>query len=51
VTEHIVFSGGAQAYLAYAYNPMVSYLFSWTAISILKPGSNAIIALIFGSVA
>ncbi|KIM24009.1 hypothetical protein M408DRAFT_332062 [Serendipita vermifera MAFF 305830] len=44
----IPLSGGAQAYLAYAYNPIVSYLFSWTAISVLKPGSNAIIALIFG---
>ncbi|CAG7846043.1 b(0,+)-type amino acid transporter 1 Short=b(0,+)AT1; AltName: Full=Glycoprotein-associated amino acid transporter b0,+AT1; AltName: Full=Solute carrier family 7 member 9 [Serendipita indica DSM 11827] len=44
----IPLSGGAQAYLAYAYHPIVSYLFSWTAISVLKPGSNAIIALIFG---
>ncbi|KDQ18122.1 hypothetical protein BOTBODRAFT_29449 [Botryobasidium botryosum FD-172 SS1] len=44
----IPLNGGAQAYLAYAYNPLVSYLFTWTAITALKPGSNAIIALIFG---
>ncbi|KZT58955.1 amino acid transporter [Calocera cornea HHB12733] len=44
----IPLNGGAQAYLAYAYNPVVSFLFSWTAISVLKPGGNAIIALIFG---
>ncbi|KAG8786809.1 hypothetical protein FRC15_010628 [Serendipita sp. 397] len=44
----IPLSGGAQAYLSYAYHPIVSYLFSWTAISVLKPASNAIIAVIFG---
>ena len=43
----IPLNGGAQAYLAYAYNPLVSYLFTWTAIAALKPGSNGIIALIF----
>ncbi|KAI6028748.1 amino acid permease-domain-containing protein [Pisolithus orientalis] len=30
-----------------AYGPLVSYLFAWTAISALKPGSNAVISLIF----
>lgn len=40
-------SGGAQAYLAYAYGPLMSYLFTWTSIA-LKPGSNAVIGLIFG---
>ncbi|EJU05603.1 L-methionine transporter [Dacryopinax primogenitus] len=44
----IPLNGGAQAYLAYAYNPVVSFMFSWTAIAVLKPGGNAIIALIFG---
>ncbi|KAG8833528.1 hypothetical protein FRC17_010560 [Serendipita sp. 399] len=44
----IPLSGGAQAYLSYAYHPIASYLFSWTAISVLKPASNAIIAVIFG---
>ncbi|TEB36352.1 L-methionine transporter [Coprinellus micaceus] len=40
-------NGGAQAYLAYAYGPLTSYLFAWTAIIALKPGGNAVIALIF----
>ncbi|KLO13529.1 L-methionine transporter [Schizopora paradoxa] len=40
-------NGGAQAYLAYAYSPLVSYLFAWTAIAALKPGGNGVIALIF----
>lgn len=40
-------NGGAQAYLQYSYGPLVSYLFAWTAISALKPGGNAVIALIF----
>ncbi|WOO85533.1 Cystine/glutamate transporter [Vanrija pseudolonga] len=44
----IPLSGGAQAYLAYAYGPMASYLYTWSAVSTLKPGSGAIIALIFG---
>ncbi|KAG8967142.1 hypothetical protein FRC03_010615 [Tulasnella sp. 419] len=44
----IPISGGPQAYLAYAYNPLVSFLYSWTAITALKPGGGAIIALIFG---
>lgn len=35
----IPLNGGAQAYLAYAYGPLVSYLFAWTAISALKPGA------------
>ena len=33
-------NGGAQAYLAYAYGPLVSYLFAWTAIIALKPGQS-----------
>ncbi|KAJ6630836.1 L-methionine transporter [Mycena sp. CBHHK59/15] len=40
-------NGGAQAYLAYAYGPLISYLFAWTAIIALKPGGNAVISLIF----
>jgi len=40
-------NGGAQAYLAYAYGPLMSYLFTWTSIA-LKPGANAVIGLIFG---
>jgi len=34
----IPLNGGPQAYLAYAYGPLVSYLFAWTAIIALKPG-------------
>jgi amino acid transporter len=37
----IPLNGGAQAYLAYSYGPLVSYLFAWTAISALKPGVYA----------
>lgn len=44
----IPLNGGAQAYLAYAYGPLISYLYTWTALSLLKPCSAAIIALIFG---
>ena len=40
-------NGGAQAYLAYIYNPMVSYLFAWTTITAIKPGSSSVKALIF----
>ncbi|KAH9926198.1 amino acid permease-domain-containing protein [Fomitopsis serialis] len=40
-------NGGAQAYLQYAYGPLVAYLFAWTAISALRPGGNAVISLIF----
>ncbi|KAG8217912.1 L-methionine transporter, partial [Butyriboletus roseoflavus] len=43
----IPLDGGAQAYLSYAYGPLISYLFAWTAISALKPGGNAAISLIF----
>jgi amino acid transporter len=32
-------NGGAQAYLSYAYGPLISYLFAWTAIIALKPGT------------
>lgn len=43
----IPLNGGAQAYLAYAYNPLTSYLFAWTAITVVKPGGNGVIALVF----
>jgi amino acid transporter len=35
----IPLNGGAQAYLAYSYGPLVSFLFAWTAIIALKPGT------------
>ncbi|KZT66268.1 hypothetical protein DAEQUDRAFT_715307 [Daedalea quercina L-15889] len=40
-------NGGAQAYLNYAYGPLVAYLFAWTAIIVLSPGGNAVISLVF----
>ncbi|KAI0275346.1 amino acid/polyamine transporter I [Gloeopeniophorella convolvens] len=40
-------NGGAQAYLAYTYGPLVSYLFTWTAILLLSPGTKAVISLVF----
>ena len=40
-------NGGAQAYLAYAYGPLMSYLYTWTSM-VLKPGSVGVIGLIFG---
>ena len=44
----IPLNGGAQAYLNYSFGPLAAYLFAWTAITALKPGSGAIIAIIFG---
>jgi amino acid transporter len=32
-------NGGAQAYLSYAYGPLISYLYAWTAIIALRPGT------------
>ncbi|KZP19453.1 L-methionine transporter [Athelia psychrophila] len=43
----IPLNGGPQAYLAYAYGPLASYLYAFTAILAIKPGSNAVVALIF----
>ncbi|KAI9574243.1 amino acid permease-domain-containing protein [Boletus coccyginus] len=43
----IPLDGGPQAYLSYAYGPLISYLFAWTSISALIPGGNAAISLIF----
>lgn len=39
-------NGGAQAYLAYAYGPLMSYLFTLGSL-VLKPAANAVISLIF----
>jgi amino acid transporter len=40
-SSSIPLNGGAQAYLAYAYGPLVAYLFAWTAIAALKPGLSS----------
>lgn len=41
-------NGGAQAYLATIFGEWAGFLFAWDAVVVLKPGSAAIIALIFG---
>ncbi|KAJ4463242.1 hypothetical protein C8J55DRAFT_567786 [Lentinula edodes] len=33
-------NGGAQGYLAYAYGPLLAYLFAWTEIIALRPGGD-----------
>ncbi|KAL9615919.1 MAG: hypothetical protein Q9160_009145 [Pyrenula sp. 1 TL-2023] len=44
----IPLNGGAQIYLAKIFGEMVGFLFTWAAVCVLKPGSAAIIAIIFG---
>jgi len=41
-------NGGAQVYLSKIYGDMTGFLYSWCTVSVLKPGSAAIIAIIFG---
>jgi amino acid transporter len=44
----IPLNGGAQAYLSKIFGEWAGFLFTWTAVCVLKPGSAAIIAIIFG---
>lgn len=44
----IPLNGGAQVYLTKIFGPMLGFLYSWCCVCILKPGSAAIIAIIFG---
>lgn len=44
----IPLNGGAQVYLAKIFGEWMGFLFTWTAILVLKPGSGAIIAVILG---
>lgn len=44
----IPLNGGAQVYLAKIFGELIGFLFTWTAVLVLKPGSAAIIAIIFG---
>jgi hypothetical protein len=44
----IPLNGGAQVYLAKIFGEVVGFLFTWCAVFVLKPGSAAIIAIIFG---
>ena len=42
----IPFNGGSHAYLQFVYGDLAAFLFSWTGIIALKPGSGAIISII-----
>ncbi|KAF2859204.1 amino acid transporter [Piedraia hortae CBS 480.64] len=44
----IPLNGGAQAYLSTVFGQWCGFLFTWCAVTVLKPGSAAIIAIIFG---
>lgn len=44
----IPLNGGAQVYLSKIFGEMMGFLFTWCAVIVLKPGSAAIIAIIFG---
>ena len=44
----IPLNGGAQIYLAKIFGEWAGFLFTWCAVFVLKPGSAAIIAIIFG---
>ncbi|KAJ6109808.1 hypothetical protein N7486_002043 [Penicillium sp. IBT 16267x] len=44
----IPLNGGAQVYLSKIFGDLMGFLFTWCAVLVLKPGSAAIIAIIFG---
>ncbi|KAI9709083.1 MAG: hypothetical protein M1820_003529 [Bogoriella megaspora] len=44
----IPLNGGAQIYLSKIFGEWAGFLFTWCAVCVLKPGSAAIIAIIFG---
>ncbi|MCJ1241863.1 hypothetical protein MMC14_009869 [Varicellaria rhodocarpa] len=44
----IPLNGGAQVYLSKIFGDLTGFLFTWSAVLVLKPGSAAIVALIFG---
>ena len=43
----IPINGGARAYLDHIFGPIFGFLFSWTAITVLKPSGHGLICLIF----
>ena len=45
----IPLSGAEYAYLLHAFGPLPAFLFSWTAVIVLKPSLVAIICLTFGA--
>ncbi|KAL8670380.1 MAG: hypothetical protein Q9224_007675, partial [Gallowayella concinna] len=44
----IPLNGGAQVYLSKIFGDLFGFLFTWCSVFVLKPGSAAIIAIIFG---
>ncbi|KAL2048771.1 hypothetical protein ABVK25_010953 [Lepraria finkii] len=44
----IPLNGGAQVYLSKIFGEWAGFLFTWCAVFVLKPGSAAIVAIIFG---
>lgn len=44
----IPLNGGAQVYLSKIYGSLVGFLYTWCSVCVIKPGSAAIIAIIFG---
>ena len=44
----IPLNGGAQIYLSKIFGELAGFLFTWCAVFVLKPGSSAIISIIFG---
>lgn len=44
----IPLNGGSQVYLAKTFGELAGFLFTWSAVLVLKPGSAAIIAIIMG---
>jgi hypothetical protein len=44
----IPLNGGAQIYLSKIFGELAGFLFMWCAVLVLKPGSTAIISIIFG---
>lgn len=44
----IPLNGGAQTYLTKIFGDIAGFLFSWCSVGVLKPGSGAIVSIIFG---
>lgn len=44
----IPLNGGSQVYLSKIFGELAGFLFTWCAVLVLKPGSAAIIAIVFG---
>lgn len=44
----IPLNGGSGVYLRYCFGELAGFLYSWSAVTVLKPGSAAIIAIICG---